>query len=901
MKKKYAFFISLLFLSSLALAQKTNHWKSTTKSVSEVAKTAQRSDFPETFVLFELNKEAFKQQISVAADRFSGEAGIVITMPNAKGNFEQFTLFEASNFDPELQAQYPEIRSYIGIGIEDPTAQLRMSVDPTGIQTMVFRAGSKTEFMEPYGADGLVYAVFESNRSKGKQPFTCFTPEDQAMAQRLPSSEELNAIQASNGLYKTLRLAISCTGEYAQYYGGTVAGALGGMNATMTRVNGVFERDFAVKLLLIPTNNLVIYLNPATDPYSDAATGTSNANTNNTNGWNLQVQNTLTSVLGNAAYDIGHLFGASGGGGNAGCIGCVCVNDTASLLDKNKGSAYTSPSNGVPAGDSFDIDFVAHEMGHQLGATHTFSHAVEGAGVNIEPGSGSTIMAYAGVTGTYDMQSNSDAYFTYRSILQVQTNLLTKTCPITTNLSNPTLSITGGGNWTIPRGTAFILTGTNPSNNSGATFTWEQNDNANSSVTAENSFCFPTKLVGPNFRSITPTSTPVRYMPSLTNVLNNALSTNWESVSTVGRTLNFTLTARDNRANGGQTATATAAITVNASVGPFEVTSQNTEGISWNQGTTQTITWAVNGTTALVGSANVDILLSTDGGQTFGTVLAANTPNDGNQTITVPNVAAPFCRIMIKPTGNIYYAVNSATFAIGFTVVNSCTNYTFNTPFAIPDNTTTFLTRTINVPAGVTITDVNVGINLTHTWLADLRIAMLSPGGTQVDLFNRQCGNNDNLNVTFDDAAGTIVCAIPTQGTYAPFQALSAYNGQNSAGNWVFGFNDNASGDTGNVSSITLQICSQQITLSTPNFGIADLTIYPNPNQGAFTLQFSNPSSDPVTVAMHDMRGRLVFERKYESSSIFEQSIQTGVIETGVYLVNVTSGERKEVRRIVIQ
>src|SRR5690606_25986509 len=155
----------------------------------------------------------------------------------------------------------------------------------------------------------------------------------------------------------------------------------------------------------------------ATDPYSPAS---------GMNNWNGQLQATLTSVIGDANYDIGHLFGATGGGGNAGCIGCVC--------GPGKGSAYTSPADGIPSGDFFDIDYVAHEMGHQLGANHAFSHQNEGAGVNVEPGSGSTIMCYAGITN-YDVQAHSDDYFTYRSILQIQNNLATKTCPVSTPIT----------------------------------------------------------------------------------------------------------------------------------------------------------------------------------------------------------------------------------------------------------------------------------------------------------------------------------------------------------------------------------------------------------------------------------------------------------------------------------
>jgi subtilisin-like proprotein convertase family protein len=256
---------------------------------------------------------------------------------------------------------------------------------------------------------------------------------------------------------------------------------------------------------------------------------------------------------------------------------------------------------------------------------------------------------------------------------------------------------------------------------------------------------------------------------------------------------------------------------------------------------------------------------------------------------------------MIKPTGNIYYALNSKTFAIGYTVTNTCNTYTFNTPFAIPDNGTTFTTRTITVPDNVTISDVNVGVNITHTYIADVLFAVLSPANTQIDLFSRQCGSNENLIVTFNDSGAPIVCATPTQGTYAPFESLSALNGQSSAGNWIFGFNDNFAQDTGTVNSFFIEICSQQLILSTPNYGFDDFVVYPNPNNGNFTVQFSNATQNEVKIAIHDMRGRLVYDNQFNGGDSFNQNIQLNNAQAGVYLLSVTDGNRKEVKRIIIE
>ena len=194
---------------------------------------------------------------------------------------------------------------------------------------------------------------------------------------------------SSAGQVKTMRLAQSCNGEYSNFFGATssaqVSLVLAAFNATLTRSNGVYEKDLALHLNLIANTTSVIYYNPATDPYTTLSS------------WNQQLQTTLTNVIGNANYDIGHMFGASGGGGNAGCIGCVCVAPTGTV-PLGKGSGITSPADGIPQGDNFDIDYVVHEVGHQLGANHTFSFSIEGTGVNKEVGSGITIMGYAGIT-----------------------------------------------------------------------------------------------------------------------------------------------------------------------------------------------------------------------------------------------------------------------------------------------------------------------------------------------------------------------------------------------------------------------------------------------------------------------------------------------------------------------
>ena len=885
--KKNLLLFALAVASSIGYSQTDRMWSSVENTTGiKASKTVERLSFPKEYRLFQLNFDNLRQSL-LPATTTAKQTGVVISIPNVSGEMERFRVYESSNFAPELQAQFPEIRAFVGLGIDDKNAQIRLSSAPNGVQAMVFRTDKRNEFMEPYSEDGKVYAVYNSSRSKGQLPFTCAT-EDVVVL-----NNNIQSVQANNGILKTFRLAMSCTGEYTAYHGGTIAGALAAINATMTRVNGVFERDFAVKMNLIANNNLIVYTNAATDPYSPAT---------NMGNWNAELQANLTAVIGEANYDVGHLFGATGGGGNAGCIGCVCVNG-------QKGSGITSPADGVPMGDTFDIDYVAHELGHQFGGNHTFSHSAENNSVNVEPGSGSTIMGYAGITGATDVQSNSDDYFAYRSILQVQTNLNGKTCPVETVLTNQAPVMTTAGNFTIPLSTPFILTGSGTDPNGDVlSYCWEQNNDA-TTVGAAASYVSPTKTNGPNFRSRDPLSVPVRYMPKLESVLNNTLTADWESVNSVARTSQFTLTGRDNVAGpntAGQTGTAACTITTSGTIGPFDVTSQNAAGISWIQGTNQTITWVTNGAETLAGSSTVDILLSTDGGLNFTTTLASGVPNDGSETIVVPNVAATNCRIMVKPTGNIYYDVNTTPFAIGYTITTDCNTYSNTTPLTIPDgigaNTPgPTATNTITVPISGTVSDVNIGLNVTHSWPNDLVITIASPNATQVPAWNRACAGNDNFNVTLNDGSPAFTCVANMTGTFSPSSPLTAFNGGVSNGTWSLSVADFWNVDTGTVNSWSVIVCTQVATLITEDFGLDNFAIFPNPNNGVFGIKFDSKSTNEIGVEVHDIRGRQVFGEMYQNTGVFEQTIQLNNVQAGVYLVTVKDGNRKEVKKIVIE
>jgi subtilisin-like proprotein convertase family protein len=896
--KKVLLTITLCLFSLFIQAQSDLFWKKVSpKDLSSLEKNKEEKIATDV-LLFQLDEIAMKKTLSQINDKAIKQS-VEISIPNSDGTLVRYIVRESSNFAPELQAKYPEIRSYKGVGITDKTATAYFSFSPRGLQTMVVRADKDSEFLESFSKTTPLYKLITSkNRSNTLSPIACST-EDVALSTSLLN--KASKIRANDQKFRTFKLALSCNGEYAEYYGGSVAGALAGMNASMTRINGILGKDLAVKFEII-ANESIIFVDRFTDPYSDSTTGADNANGAT---WNLELQNTLTAYVGNGAYDVGHLLSGSGGGGNAGCIGCICTDPTPSV-PRGKGSGWSAPYRNTPEGPDFDIDVVAHEMGHQLGGNHTFSFKVEGRGANIEPGSGSTIMGYAGVVSpvTLNVQPHSDDYYSVNSVQQIQSNLSSKTCSVNTPISNSPPLINAGLDYTIPKGTAFILKGIGSDpNGDTVSYTWEENDNAVTAIDA-NSICFPTKVDGPLFRSLKPSASATRYMPALKDVLANTLTTQWESVSNIERTLSFFLTGRDNAATGtSQTNSDDTNVTVSGTVGPFSVTSQNADNIGWRQGETQPITWSANGSETLSGAANVNIKLSTDGGLTFSITLASNTPNDGSENITVPIITSTNCRLLIEPTANIFYAVNSKVFAVGYSVTSECNTYTFSTPVSIPDNSLNKTTRTINIPStSSTIADVNVAIGIQHSFMADAQIEIVSPQGTTVILQKFTCGNN-NLNVIYDDSGAALNCSLTTSQNAIPFQSLSAFNGQDPANTWTLKFFDKSPGDTGTLNSASITICTKTFTaLSTNNLNLSNFALYPNPSKGQFNIQFSNKSENDVKISVHDLLGRKVFENKYnKTGSEFNENIQLKNITSGVYLLTTVDGDRKEEKKIMIK
>lgn len=625
-----------------------DEWKKVSKDeqVSQVPVFITLENLPTNFHLFSLDTRLLTNKLQRKTSSKSSNS--FIKLPNSEGVLETFKVEETSNFEPQLAAKYPTIKSFTAKSLEDKSTFARLSLGTDGFHAVIYSSNKPSVYIDPYTKDKQKYIVYKSTDFISEQDtFQCKTAETATQLVQKNTS----TFNANDGKLRTFRLAVACSGEYAQFHltnqniasSASVsvkkAAVLSAMNTTITRVNGIFEKDLGVKMVLVANNEDIVFLDAATDNITD---GDPDEMIN-------EVQTIIDTEIGTANYDIGHVF-SIGGDGIAG-LGVVC-------LPGQKAKGVTGRSS--PIGDPYDIDFVVHEIGHQFGATHTQNNGCNRTDSSaVEPGSGSTIMGYAGICQP-NVQGQSDDYFHSFSIAQMQQIInTTANCATVTLVGNNVPTANAGADYSIPKSTPFILKGTatDADGANSLTYNWEQIDNDVATMPP-----LSTNSSGPMFRSLPSKTVPERYIPSLSNVISGTSST-WEVLPSNARDLNFSFLVRDNNAGGGATAYDDMTVTV-VDVAPFTVTSQSS-AITLDAGNSEIITWNKGDTDlAPINCQNVTIKLSTDGGITFPIILASNTPNDGSESVIIPENVTTSARIMVAAADNIFYNVNAVNFSI---------------------------------------------------------------------------------------------------------------------------------------------------------------------------------------------------------------------------------------------
>lgn len=595
-----------------------------------LAASGQARNLPKSYRSYTVDEKILRKLLAKAA-----YVPTKITIPMPDGRFVNVRIEESSILSPELQRKHPEFRTYRGVGVNDPSLTVRLDRTPSGFHGFAI-TNEGSAYINP--AAGLYLSYWK--KEFPRQPFQCYANGEQEggdnhFAPYQPSFR--SPTKPSGDTLRTYRLIISATGEYYQFVeardcsGSTdpSCGETATQNqiiTTINRVNGIYEREVSIAFNLVEFN---IYDDPDTDPFTDSV----NSQLLDEN------QADLDSKFGSGSYDIGHVFSAVGGGGLA--ARGVCLS--------NKARGGTSLTN--PSGDVFDVDYVAHEMGHQFSGSHTFNGTESNCGGNrvdtsaYEPGSGSTIMGYAGICGSQNVQPNSNDYFHTRSFDQITDYREGDgSCGTESATGNNAPVVDAGPDATIPRETPFTLvaSGSDPDSDE-LTYNWEQFDLG----AAQTTQLPDPSSTGPLFRSRPSAAETWRTFPLFDDILDDTAE--WEVLPNTNRSLTFRVTARD-----GIGGVDYDDMTVTVAGSPFTITYPDSGDIL-ECGDADTLAWTPEVPEI---ASNVRATFSGDDGLTFPEVLLADTPNDGTEAFTVPTSLTDDGRVLLEPIDQMFFDVS---------------------------------------------------------------------------------------------------------------------------------------------------------------------------------------------------------------------------------------------------
>ena len=724
--KSLGFFILATILSFPLYSQSWNQVDD--KSIPTLG---ERNINPDKFIAANVDDAEIKEILWNAPDelRFNSETDrpTFINVMMADGMMDEFSIVRYQMMEPELAARYDDIRTFHGLSTTAPARRIRINYTVHGLRATITDDMGQTYIDHLQRKDKNHKIIYRRNDFTANESWACDFEQEKLTIKDSESSD----VRSGDCVFRSYRFSLTTTGEYSNYHGAfsivDSALVMSAVVTTVDRVNDVFEQDLTMRLILINNESDVFYYDPATDPFSGSS-ASSMINENQTN---------TDAVIGSANYDLGHIV--STGGSGLASLGVICANGF-------KARGVTGIS--TPEGDPFDIDYVAHEVGHQLGGNHTQNNSCNrNEATAMEPGSASTIMGYAGICAP-NVQNNSDAYFHAISVQEMNAVLTSNSCHEVISLSNVAPVANTLTNKSIPHSTPFVLDVVATDGDGDIlTYNWEQMDNEVGTMPPQG-----TNSVGPMFRSIFATTDSKRYFPNIAAVATGS-NVEWEVLPTVNRNMDFRVTVRDNTFAPGCTDEQDITLDVEASAGPFVVTSQNT-ATTWLESELVTITWNVANTDASpVSCSNVDILISYDSGLTYTTTMLSSTPNDGSAVASVPLGTTTTARIMVKCSDNVFFDINDADITINgptFTLNTNPSSGSVCDDLAIPFTLESTSILGYAGPITLTVSDLPAGAT------ASITTNPIAPGSSTQILIDDLDGQSGLFNVKITGVSGSI-------------------------------------------------------------------------------------------------------------------------------------------------